>query len=130
MIRIKQVKIPLDTLKNEHEQLKEIILKKLKTKEDELVSFNISKRSLDARKRNTFSYVYTVDIVTNNDNKVINRIHQDDNIEYIEKPTEYNIHFNIANKKQETRPVIVGFGPAGMFIVPYYLHRNGLNPFL
>lgn len=127
MIRIKQVKVPVDVLKNEEAQLKEMVLKRLSICTEDLIKLCISKKSLDARKRNAISFVYTVDVLTKNDTKIFNGLPQDVNVEYIEKETEYNVHFNLDIKKQTERPIVVGFGPAGMFCA-LLLARNGLNP--
>ena len=68
------------------------------------------KRSLDARRKNDIHYICTAAFsVKGDEKKLIEAAKNRDVSEYAEK--SYEIH----GYKGETRPVIVGFGPAGMF---------------
>ncbi len=129
MLRIKQLKIPLDEINEENKTIKEKILKKLNIREDSFLSFSIYKRSLDAR-RNSFGYVYTVDIFVQDEKKVFKNIKHNDDIELLTNEPEYVMPaFYVNNQKTKFRPVIVGFGPAGMFCA-LLLARSGLNPLI
>ena len=127
MIRINQIKLEINKEKKEDRLLKKIIGKKLRLSEDAF-DYIIRKKSLDARK-NELKYIYCVDVIIkgvslDNEDKIIKKLKDRDIIksnykEYDFKPTGVNTLSN--------RPVIVGFGPAGMFCA-LMLARNGYKP--
>lgn len=108
MIRVSQIKISID---DPIEKVKELLLKQLKLKESDLLEYRIYKQSIDARRRGKLDFVYTVDIAVKDEAKILARklpnvsITPDIEYKYPEMGTEVMKH----------RPVVVGFGPAGMF---------------
>jgi len=84
--------------------------------------FEIRKKSLDAR-RNKAKFVYTIDLFTNgfDENKIALRC--GGNI----VPREEEYIFPTPNRTPEKRPVVAGFGPAGIF-VSLCLARAGFKP--
>ena len=84
--------------------------------------YEIRKKSLDAR-RGRIRFVYTVDVVlkSGNESKTAKRCGG-----VVTEPEEEYI-FPIPSKKPENRPVIAGFGPAGIFAA-LMLARSGFNP--
>ena len=127
MIRINQIKLEINKEKKEDRFIRKIISKKLRVSEDSF-DYVIRKKSLDARK-NELKYIYCVDVMingidANNEDKLIKRVKDKDVIksnfkEYDFKPIGIN--------KLDNRPVIVGFGPAGMFCA-LMLARSGYKP--
>ena len=81
MIQIQQLKLPITHLRGD---LKEQILKALKIKGEQLLDYRITRRSIDARKKQDILYVYTIEADTANDKKIVNRLHNN-NIRYLEK---------------------------------------------
>ena len=59
MLRINQLKLPVEHTPG---QLKKKIIKTLQIKENELKSYTVRKKSLDARKKPELYYVYSVDV--------------------------------------------------------------------
>lgn len=127
MIRISNIKIKPD---GNEKALYKSAAKQLSIREDEIKSLSIIKRSLDARRRPDIFYIYTVDVTLKNavkesavlsKNKHVN-ILQADNERYV---FPYNREDFAGVMRQ--RPVIVGFGPAGMFAA-LMLARCGLEP--
>ncbi|MCR5799542.1 MAG: FAD-dependent oxidoreductase [Lachnospiraceae bacterium] len=119
MYRINQIKISA-FCENVPEALASAISKKYKTKV-KADSLTIIRRSLDARDKNDIKYVYSVDI-----NISKGGLKYKDNNVTEEKNTEYV--FPYKNKGGNfKRPVIVGFGPAGMFCA-YMLAKAGFRP--
>ena len=59
MLRINNIKIRSD-LKNE--EVLDFALKKNKIKKEDIIKWNISKKSTDARKKDDIFYVYSIDI--------------------------------------------------------------------
>ena len=124
MIQIDQLKVavPFD----EKNLIKEIA-SKLKISEGDILSFNILKKSVDARKKPNLFIVYSLSVeLRSNENKILNKLKRDNNVhQYIKK--EYST--NLLKKESSERPIIVGAGPAGLFCA-YLLALNGLKPLI
>lgn len=102
MIRISNIKYPL-TLSEEN--LPEYIAKKLKI--SKIKDFRIIKQSVDARKKSDIHYVYTVDIATDNEDKLIRK-----NKNISKSADKY---YNLPKHNGEGKLVVVaGFGPSGI----------------
>ena len=68
MIRINQLKL---NIKHSEADLKEKILKVLRISEDSLLSYEIKKQSLDARRKTELFYVYAVVVKVKNVSSVM-----------------------------------------------------------
>ena len=69
MIRISNISYPIEM---PEERLIEYIVKKYKIKN--IKAFEISKKSIDARRKNDIHYVYSVDIASDNENRLLKQI--------------------------------------------------------
>ena len=116
MIRVREVKIAIEN--NNDTFIKNKLKKIIKT---EIISYEIVKKSIDARK--DILYVYTFDVEVKNEKEILNR--NEKNI--IEKPNEEYIFEITGKEKLNNRPVIVGAGPAGLFLA-YILSENNYRP--
>ena len=119
MIRIRQVKIPI---RNDN---KEFIIKKisniLKINKDDITSFNIVKKSIDARDKNNILYVYEFDVEVVLEDKIINKNKSKDI--FITPDEEYT--YPVPGKEKLTNNItIVGSGPSGLFCA-YLLAEMG-----
>ena len=107
----------------EADALRAAAAKKLRVGEREIKELRLVKRSLDARKKNDIHYVCAVAAALRGDEKrAIDRAKSPDVSEYSEPI--YEIPRVAAPEK---RPVVVGFGPAGMFAA-LVLARAGARP--
>ena len=101
--------------------LKALAAKALKIPAGDITGLRIRKKSLDARKKDDIHYVYTIGVTVRGDErKLVRRCRG----AAIVQDKTYPIP-RIA--PPQTRPVIVGFGPAGMFAA-LLLARAGANP--
>ncbi len=83
-------------------------------------SYKIVKKALDARKKNSLLYVYSLRVILNKDFDFSNN----KNVKlYDSKKDEYIIPL----LKSNSRPIVVGLGPCGLMSA-YYLANAGLKP--
>lgn len=83
----------------------------------------IAKRSVDARKKNDIRFVYTVDVNARDESGALTRCKS------AEPVSPYHYALPHPRRAPECRPVIVGFGPAGMF-AGLVLALAGLRPII
>lgn len=121
MIRINQMKLPIE---HTDAQLEQKICKALKIKKEQLITYQIVKKSIDARKKPMLHYVYSVSVTVASEEKIMKKVN-DSNIMLI-KPKEYLLPSIDINSFGQ-HPVIVGAGPAGLFCA-YALVLQGLCP--
>ena len=135
VIRINNIKLKPDHTEAE---LLKAVKKALRLKNNCDIKSDIIKRSIDARHKPDIMYVYSVDVkklVINNkdtDLKAFAKKTANNNITYNEKviyefPYGRINNYEGAGIKEEDRPVIIGFGPAGMFAA-LKLSEAGLMP--
>lgn len=122
MIIIRNIKLPLG---KSEKSLKALAAKALRIDEKLITRLTITKKSIDARKKPEVYYLYSVAVSVKGDEKrILNKNAKNSNIaEY--RPFSYEI----PSVMSKTRPVIVGFGPAGMF-AGLVLSKAGLQPII
>jgi uncharacterized protein len=141
MIRLTEIKLPIEkapSLIHQTDEIKAAILKKLGILEGDLIHFEIYKRGVDARKSHAILYVYSIDVAVDNEAKLLTKFRKDPHVK--PKPdTEYQyvamVHAastagNTLSTKPanlQHRPVVVGFGPAGIFAA-LILAQSGFKP--
>jgi len=69
MIRITELRLPID---HAPEDLEVAILRRLRLAPKDLISFQIFKRSYDARKNVTLAFIYTIDLSVKNEEVLLN----------------------------------------------------------
>jgi len=124
MLRITELKLPLD---HSESQLQSAIIKRLDIATEALKSYSIFRRSYDARKRDSILLIYTLDIKLANESAVLSRF-QDDPQVALTPDTHYQ-HVAEAPKELPTRPVVIGFGPCGLF-AGLLLAEMGFRPII
>ena len=111
MLRISELKLPLD---HEPEALPLAIAAKLGIERSALKPYTVFKRSYDARKRSAILLVYTVDLDTPDEDALLARFSQDPHV--MRTPDmRYAPGLDALPGKQYPRPVVIGFGPCGLF---------------
>ena len=119
MLQVSQVKVQL----NNDDDLKNIIAKKLRISVDQILSYTIHRRSLDARRKHDMSFVYSFLVEVRNESKVLSK-----NINNVSSHVNDNSVMDFLNKEYSDSPkiAIIGFGPAGMFAALTFA-RAGIN---
>ena len=87
----------------------------------EIKELKIKKRSLDARKKSDIHWLYSVAVSVRSEEKTLRRARSKNVCAYEE------FEYAIPQIKSAERPVVVGFGPAGMFAA-LVLSKAGLRP--
>ena len=145
MLRITEIKLPVEnaqSLTHQADEIKAALLKRLEIPESDLIHFEIFKRGVDARKSHAILYVYSLDVEVRNEAKILAKFRKDAHI----KPapdTEYKFVATATDGallptpqspplsgealKVKQRPVVVGFGPAGIFAA-LILAQSGFKP--
>lgn len=123
MLRIPNIKLKID---DDEKLIKREILKKLKIKEEQLMSYEISKKSIDARKKEELYFIYTVDVSVVDEEKIFKRFKNKGINETPDKRYEY---VKKGEKNISKRPIVIGTGPAGIF-AGLILARMGYRPIL
>jgi len=122
MLRLTELKLPLD---HPPEALRAAILKRLELADEELLDFRIFKRSYDARKKHALLLVYAVDIEVKNEAALLKKFRND---RHLAATPDMEYHFvGHAPEHLSERPVVVGFGPCGIFAA-LVLAQMGFKP--
>jgi uncharacterized FAD-dependent dehydrogenase len=123
VIRITELALPLD---HTPETLRQAVLKRLCLSEAQLVDFTLFKRSYDARKKNSaIVFICIVDVTVRDEAAVLMRLAQDPQVR-VAPDTSYRPVAR-APVQLKQRPLIVGFGPCGLFAA-LLLAQMGFKP--
>ncbi|MDB6012818.1 MAG: hypothetical protein JWL65_5068 [Gammaproteobacteria bacterium] len=123
MIRITELALPLDC---PPAALRKAILKRLSLDATDLLDFTVFKRSYDARKKNTaISFVYIIDLTARNEAAILKRLAGDRNVRPAPDTSYHPVGHAPANLSE--RPVVIGFGPCGLFAA-LLLAQMGFKP--
>ncbi len=124
MIRVNEIKLPLE---HKDGELKAALLTRLRIQAHELESFSVYKRSYDARKRGAIQLIYSLDVSTVREAEILARNPADPHI----LPTpdmDYKFPAQ-APVGLPLRPVVIGFGPCGIF-AGLLLAQMGFKPII
>ena len=126
MLRITELHLPLD---HADDALRAAIVARLGIDAGALHAFSIFKRSYDARKKSAVQLIYTVDCEIADEAAVLGRLAAEPHI----KPSPDTAYRFIGHAPadfyaaQRPRPLVIGFGPCGMFAA-LILAQMGLCP--
>ncbi|ULN66920.1 NAD(P)/FAD-dependent oxidoreductase [Vibrio gigantis] len=122
MIRLTEIKLPLD---HEESAIQDAIEAKLGIDSDQVLSFNIFKRGYDARKKSKILLIYTLDVLVENEAELLEQFISDPHVK-VTPDMEYKFVAH-ASENQTERPVVIGFGPCGLFAA-LILAQSGFKP--
>ena len=118
MILVRNIRLNLNETE---EKLREKAAHEAGIPEREINSLIITKKSLDARKKNDIHLLYSVALDVKNGERALRRARSKSICAY------ERFEYTVPKISSEKRPVIVGFGPAGMFAA-LVLSMAGLKP--
>jgi uncharacterized FAD-dependent dehydrogenase len=123
VIRISELPLPLDYTP---EALRQAVINRLKIRDADLLELTLFKRSYDARKKNTgILFICIVDVKLTDEAAVLKRFARVNQI----SPAPDTTYHTVAKAPAvlEERPVVVGFGPGGLFAA-LLLAQMGFKP--
>ena len=121
MLRISNIKMPVD---HTEDDVKNSVAKVLKADKNAINDIKIFKRSIDSRRKDDIHFVYTVDVTADvNEAKILKA----SDPKKVSESVIYKYPKPENKRTSKLRPVVVGFGPAGMFCA-LMLAREGLCP--
>jgi uncharacterized FAD-dependent dehydrogenase len=124
MLRLTDLKLPLD---HSEADLTAAILKRLHLDAAALTGYTIARRGYDARKRGAITLIYALDIDTPREAELLQRFVDD---AHVQPTPDTSYHFVAkAPARIEHRPLVVGFGPCGLF-VGLILAQMGFRPII
>lgn len=130
MLRVTEIKLPIEnaqSLTHQASEIKAAILKRLDIPESDLIHFDIFKRGVDARKSYAILYVYSLDVTVKYEDEILAKFRKDAHIKPAPDTSYQFVTKNINSNANSLRPVIVGFGPAGIFAA-LILAQSGFRP--
>src|SRR6267142_3947312 len=123
MLRITELSLPLDS---DHHALRRAILRRLQINDADLLDFSVFKRSYDARKKNSaIRFVYVIDLEARDAASILKRFAADHNVRPAPDTGYHPV--GLAPAELSERPVVVGFGPCGLFAA-LLLAQMGFKP--
>jgi hypothetical protein len=126
MLRITELRLPLD---HPADALRQAVVGRLGLPEAELLGFTVFKRAYDARRKSAIVLTYTVDCELADEAAVLERHAADAHV----RPTPDTRYRFVGHAPADfhatarPRPVVVGFGPCGIFAA-LILAQMGLRP--
>jgi uncharacterized protein len=122
MLRLTEIRLHLD---HPEEALSAAIRQRLGIPASDLISCSIFRRGYDARKRNAIVLVYTVDVEVNNEAALLSK-----HLPHVAVAPDMSYRFvTQAPPGLAERPVIIGFGPCGIF-AGLILAQMGFRPII
>ena len=124
MLRLTEIRLPID---HAEAALRQAILERLAIEPDALQEFTIFRRGIDARKKNRIFFIYTLDVSTTDDERLLA---QHVNHPHIKNATDTHYRFVArAPASLASRPVVVGLGPCGL-LAALILAQSGFRPII
>lgn len=123
MLRINEIKAPLGA---DTQCIKQLAAKAIGVSTEDFLYFSIVRESIDCRRKDRISMIYSVDVRLDLGEESLAAGFTQNKVSFYE-PKKYELPEN--KRVSQFRPVIVGFGPAGMFC-GLLLAKAGLSPLI
>jgi hypothetical protein len=125
MLRLTEIRLPLD---HNEDDIRVAICAYLGVPANDLISYTIFRRGVDARKSQAIVFVYTLDLEVVDEAKLLSQFENDTHLR-IAPDTSYHFIARAPEVPLTTRPVIIGMGPSGLFAA-LILAQSGFRPII
>ncbi|MFM8525384.1 MAG: NAD(P)/FAD-dependent oxidoreductase [Cyanobacteriota bacterium] len=125
MLRLSELKLSLD---HDDADLEQAICRRLKIPATALGHVAVVRRSVDARRRDQISLVYSVDLRVDDEAALLRRFQRDPHLRPA-PATTYEPVARASHNDKAPRPIIIGAGPCGYFAA-LLLAQMGFRPLL
>ncbi|MET0383312.1 MAG: FAD-dependent protein [Burkholderiaceae bacterium] len=132
MLRLTELRLPLD---HADDALRQAVVARLGLRDEELTAFTVFRRAHDARKKSAIALIYIVDCtLAIEESEVLARLAGDPHVHpspdaryrfVAQAPAGF--YERGGTRSPPTRPIVVGFGPCGIFAA-LILAQMGLRP--
>jgi len=132
MIRISNLQLPLD---HNALALNQAILTRLSIQADDMLDYVVHRRGYDARKKSNIMLIYTLDVNTNQDDRLLVSFAGDQLIKASPDMSYKFVAHALADPQTPTqlnpqkRPLVIGFGPCGL-LAGLVLAQMGYKPII
>ena len=132
MIRISNLQLPLD---HNALALNQAILTRLSIQADEMLDYVVHRRGYDARKKSSIMLIYTLDVNTNQNDRLLVSFAGDQLIKASPDMSYKFVAHALADPQTPTqfnsqkRPLVIGFGPCGL-LAGLVLAQMGYKPII
>jgi uncharacterized FAD-dependent dehydrogenase len=124
MLRLTELRLPLE---HSEQDLRSAILRELGLRPADLAGWSVFRRGFDARKKSAISVVYHLDVETPREAEVLRRLQGNP---HVGLSPDISYRFPVqAPEDLETRPVVIGLGPCGLF-AGLLLAEMGFRPII
>src|SRR3954469_1303931 len=110
MLRLTEIKLPLE---HDEAALEAKIRERLAIDQPELLRYSIFRRGVDARRRSAIAFIYTIDVEVADETRLLARLKDQRNL--AKSPDTSYRFVTEAPAGLNTRPVVIGTGPCGLF---------------
>jgi uncharacterized protein len=128
MLRLSEVKLPLDHAESDLEAAVRSHLAQIGVKGDGLVGFTVFRRAHDARKRDDIKLTYIIDIEVKDEAAAVKRMQRKPNWS-VTPDMAYHFVARAPEGGPKSRPVVIGLGPCGL-LAGLLLAQMGFRPII
>jgi hypothetical protein len=122
MLRASEIKLYLS---QSERQLPQVLAKQLGISQEDIKSWKIYKKSIDARKKDNIHFIYSIDFSIDDEEKLLKR----PSVKGVARAESISFDYKSTVKQGDKSPVVVGTGPAGLF-AGLVLAELGFKPIL
>ena len=125
MLRLTEIRLPFD---HSEADIRVAISTYLAVPANDLISYTIFRRGVDARKSHAIVFIYTLDLEVADEAKLLSQFENDPRLR---TAPDLSYHFvaRAPENPLSTRPVIIGMGPSGLF-AGLILAQSGFRPII